>query len=200
MMQPWPRIPVLVLAAGGALRFGDDKLLVEVAGQPLLAWTLEGALDSVPTDHVLVALAPGNEARRELCEVAGVTTLEVPDAEHGMGWTLHAALAACPDDVPGAIVALADDPLALRALPGVLASARRTAERPAAIERDPFLPHPVYLPRALWPPPPTGDEDHGLRDLLLAASTTWIVDDGPRPVDVDVPADVERLRDTLASS
>ena len=200
MMQPWPRIPLLVLAAGGARRFGDDKLLAEVAGQPLLAWTLEAAVDAVPIDHVLVALAPEHDGRRELCDAAGVATLEVADAGRGMGWTLHAALAACPDDVPGAIVVLADDPVALRALPGVLATARHHPERQVAVRRDPFLPHPVYLPRAAWPAPPRHDDDHGLRDLLLDDQVTWIGDDGPHPVDVDVPADVERLRAALGAS
>jgi CTP:molybdopterin cytidylyltransferase MocA len=102
--------------------------------------------------------------------------------------------------VPGAEIALADDPLALRALLGVLAAARRNPERLVAVERDPFLPHPVYLPRAAWPAPPTCDDDHGLRRLLDDDSTTWIVDDGVHPVDVDVPEDVERLRAALAAS
>lgn len=200
-MQPWPRIPVLVLAAGGALRFGDDKLLAEVAGQPLLAWTLEAALDAVPNDHVLVALGIGQEARADLCEAAGAPTLVVDHADRGMGWTLHAALAACPEDVPGAIVVLADDPLALRALPGVLATARRTPGHPAAVRRDPFLPHPVYLPRATWPGPPRWDDDHGLRPLLDDDATRWVDDPSPvHPVDVDEPADIDRLRAALAAS
>jgi molybdenum cofactor cytidylyltransferase len=198
MSMPIP-IPVLVLAAGGSTRFGQDKLLADVAGQPLLAWTLEIALDVVPADHLLVATAQEHDARRELCEVAGVATLIVADAERGMGWTLQDCLAACPDDVPGATIVLADDPLALRALPGVLATARRDPERPVAVERDPFLPHPVYLPRASWPAPPSGDDDHGLR-RLLDDSTAWVVDDGPHPIDVDVPADVERLRAALSAS
>lgn len=196
-MNVRPPIPVLVLAAGAAERFGADKLLAEVAGQPLLAWTLELALDVVAADHLLVATAADHHARRDLCEVAGVARIVVEDADRGMGWTLHDCLLACPGDVPGAIVVLADDPLTLRALPGVLATARRDPDRIVAVERDPFLPHPVYLPRALWPGPPRGDDDHGLRSLL-DQSTNWVVDDGEHPVDVDVPADVERLRAALA--
>lgn len=198
MSMPLP-IPVLVLAAGASTRFGEDKLLAEVAGQPLLAWTLEAALDVVPADHLLVATAPGHDARRELCEVAGVATLVVADAERGMGWTLRDCLDACPADVPGAIVVLADDPLTLAALPGVLATARRDPGRIAAVRRDPFLPHPVYLPRASWPAPPSGDDDHGLRGLL-DDSVRWIEDDGPHPVDVDVPADIDRLRAAMAGA
>jgi molybdenum cofactor cytidylyltransferase len=189
-------IPVLVLAAGSSTRFGEDKLLAQVGGQPLLAWTLETALDVVPADHLLVATAPQHDTRRELCDIAGVATLVVADAERGMGWTLQDCLDACPDDAPGAIVVLADDPMTLRALPGVLAAARRDPGRIAAVQRDPFLPHPVYLPRGAWPAPPSGDDDHGLR-RLLDESTCWIEDDGEHPVDVDLPGDIERLRAAL---
>lgn len=199
MMRASVPIPVLILAAGSSTRFGDDKLLADIAGQPLLAWTLEAALDVVPADHLLVATAPAHGARRALCDVAGVATIVVPDAELGMGWTLHDSLQACPGEVPGAIVALADDPLTLRMLPMVLAAARRDPERTAAVHRDPFLPHPVYLPRSAWPGRPSAEEDHGLR-RLLDDSTRWVEDGGVHPVDVDVPADLERLRAALATS
>jgi CTP:molybdopterin cytidylyltransferase MocA len=186
-------IPVLLLAAGGSARFGADKLLASIAGQPLLAWSLEAVIEAVPRDHVLVLLGPDQLQRRELCDAADVTTHEVDTAPRGMRWTLQAGLAACPPDVPGAVLTLADDPLALDALPGVLATARRDPERAVAVQRDPFLPHPVYLPRATWPSSPAGDEDHGLRWMLDGLDVAWVEDDGPHPIDVDVPGDVERL-------
>jgi molybdenum cofactor cytidylyltransferase len=186
-------IPILLLAAGSAERFGADKLLAEVGGQPLLAWSLEAALESVPRDHLLVLLGPDQDGRHDLCASADVATHLVDTAGRGMRWTLQAGLAACPDDVPGAVVALADDPLALDALPGVLATARRMPDRAVAVRREPFLPHPVYLPRAAWPAPPTSDEDHGLRALLDDLDVTWVEDTGPHPIDVDAPDDIERL-------
>lgn len=193
-------IPVIVLAAGASTRFGDDKLLATVCGQPLLAWTLEVAIDSVPIDHVLVIVDDPRGARAELCEQAGVATLVAPDATRGMRWSMHEGLTGCPPGVPGAVIILADDPLAARALPGVLATARRTPTRPAAVRRDPFVPHPVYLPRAIWPARPSSDEDHGLRDLLMDDDCTWIDDPGVAPVDVDTPADVDRLVEALSAS
>jgi molybdenum cofactor cytidylyltransferase len=190
-------IPVLVLAAGSSERFGADKLLAQVGGQPLLAWTLEAALDAVPRDHLLVILGPDHRERRELCEAADVATLGASDAARGMRWSLQAALEACPGDVPGAVVTLADDPLALDALPGVLATARRDPERAVAVQRDPFLPHPVYLPRADWPAPPRNDDDHGLRSVLDAADVAWVQDTGPHPLDIDTIDDVDRLAQLL---
>lgn len=201
MSWPPPAVPVLVLAAGSAARFGADKLLVEVAGQPLLAWTLEGVLDAVEADHALVVLGPDAGARASLCEAAGVATVVAADAARGMRWSMAEGLEACPPVVPGAIVVLADDPLTLRALPGVLSTARRAPDRPAAVRRDPFLPHPVYLPREAWPQRPEGDADHGLRDLLEdGRAVTWIDDEGPHPVDVDVASDVQLLESALSAS
>lgn len=197
--SPVVPIPVLVLAAGGSRRFGSDKLLATVARQPLLAWTLEAVVDVVPTDHVLVVLGRGQEARAALCDGASVPTLLARHAADGMRWSLQEGLDACPEAVPGAVVVLADDPVAVRCLPGVLAAARGDLGAPAAVRREPFLPHPVYLPRACWPAPPSSDADHGLRELLAHDHTRWIDDDGPRPVDVDVPDDVARLEAVLSA-
>lgn len=185
-------LPVLLLAAGGSRRFGADKLLAPIAGQPLLAWTVELVLDAVPADEVLVVVGPEDAARQALLEVAGVASRTAPDAARGMAWSLDAGLQACPAAAPGAIVLLADDPLAARALPQVRAAALRQPRRMVAMRRDPFLPHPVYLPRTTWPAPPCVDCDHGLRDLL-GSGTTWLDDPGVHPVDVDTPDDVESL-------
>lgn len=197
MSDPVPY--VVVLAAGGSRRFGpDDKLLTPISGRPLLAWTLDAVLDVTPPAQVLVVLAPQEPVRQELCAAEQVRTVEAADHHRGMRWSMHAGLQAVPPDAPGAAILLGDDPLAARALPAVLEAASTRPDRIVAVRRDPFLPHPVYLPRATWPAPPAGDEDHGLRDLL-AGDVTWLDDDGPHPVDVDVPADAARLAELLAS-
>jgi len=192
-------IPVLILAAGVASRFGSDKLLAEVAGQPLLAWTIEAVLECVQQDHAVVLLAAREDMKADLCENAGMPTHVVDHADRGMAWTLRGGLTACPPDVPGAIVVLADDPMAIAALPGVLATARRSPTRIVAVRRDPFVPHPVYLPRADWPTGPIDHGDRGLRDLLND-DCLWIDDEGPVPVDVDTPEDASTLERLLRGS
>ena len=191
-------IPVLLLAAGASTRFGDDKLLAPLGGQPLLTWVFEALQDVVPIDHVLVVTGPTNAARRDLCELAGFATIVADDAARGMRWSLHAGLAACPPTVPGAVVVLGDDPLTIRALPGVLATARADLDRIVAVRRTPVVPHPVYLPRRSWPAPPKTDDDTGLRDLLGDESVCWIDGDDVAPIDVDEPADLARLARLLA--
>lgn len=190
-------VPLVLLAAGAARRFGSDKLLAPLDGRPLLAAALARAARVVDPAATTVAIGPGQRRREVVAKVARAHVLVVPDAVRGMGWTLHAALRSLPRDAPGALVALADDPLALDALGAVHAAACAAPERSVAVHRDPFLPHPVYLPRAVWPSAPEEDDDSGLRELLDHESTTWVPDDGPRPVDVDRPDDLPRLRSAL---
>lgn len=190
---PPQAIPVLLLAAGGSTRFGGDKLLAELGGQPLLTWVFETLGDVVEIDHVLVVTGPAHDARRELCELAGFASLVADDAARGMRWTLRAGLDACPPEAPGAIVVLADDPLTIRALPGVLATARQELDRIVAVRREPFVPHPVYVPRAMWPVRSGGDDDTGLRELLDGSGVAWVDGDDIAPIDVDTPDDLVAL-------
>jgi 2-C-methyl-D-erythritol 4-phosphate cytidylyltransferase / 2-C-methyl-D-erythritol 2,4-cyclodiphosphate synthase len=65
---PEPPIPadVIVVAAGHSTRMaGQDKLLAQIGGRPLLAWTLE-ALDRVPgVERIVVVTAPERVAEFE---------------------------------------------------------------------------------------------------------------------------------------
>lgn len=187
-------LTLVVLAAGAARRFGSDKLLAPADGRPLLAATLGRAASSIDPERTIVAIGPDQRRRGVVAKVAGAEVLVVPDAGRGMRWTLHAALAAVPADASGALVALADDPLALDALDGVVTAARSAPDRVVAVRRSPFLPHPVYLPRSAFPPEPVGEDDEGLRALVDAPGTAWVEDHGPRPVDVDEPADLALVR------
>lgn len=187
-------LPLVVLAAGAASRFGSDKLLAPVEGRPLLATTLARAARVVDPELITVAVGADHRRREVVAKLARAQVVVVPDAARGMRWTLQAALASLPLEAVGALVALADDPLALDALATVRHTATAAPRTVVAVRRSPFLPHPVYLPRSVWPPAPTDDDDTGLRALLDPDSTTWIDDDGARPIDVDEPADLVRLR------
>lgn len=190
--------PVIVLAAGSASRFGSDKLLAEAAGRSILRWTLDTVLASADSGSVLVVTGPPHEARRRACGEAGVAAIVAGDAARGMRWSLDAGLRAVDPSCGGAVVVLGDDPLAARALADVLAAATEDPHRAVAVRRTPFVPHPVYLPRACWPPPPRRDEDHGLRELL-GPSCRWLVHAGVAPRDVDEPTDLAALAAALSA-
>lgn len=97
----------LLLAAGAGTRFGGDKLLAPLNGQPLVLHTL--AYLAPATDVVLAVVRPGDAALHATLARAGVQLLECPDAHLGMGHSL--AWGACHAPA-GAhlLVALADVP------------------------------------------------------------------------------------------
>lgn len=188
------RIAVIVLAAGTSERFGTlDKLATPVAGRSLLAWTLDACTDArIGSVDRLVVIGHGSAGATRIADAHRWRTAFAHDASRGMGASLRAGLAAAEADVAGAVVVLGDDPLAARRLPEVLDAALGAPERVVAVRRSPFLPHPVYLPRAAWPAPDAPITDHGLRDEL-GGDVAWIEDSGPHPVDVDTQDDVGRL-------
>ena len=189
------RIALIVLAAGTSERFGAlDKLAAPIAGRPLLSVTLDACADDAiaPADR-LVVIGPGSAVATRIAESHSWRTTFAHDAPRGMGASLRAGLSATDAQVDGAVIVLGDDPLAARLLPAVVAAAHAAPTATIAIRRSPFLPHPVYLPRASWPAGDAPITDHGLRDELAGDAVTWIDDPGPHPVDVDTPDDVARL-------
>ncbi|NUH65461.1 nucleotidyltransferase family protein [Sulfitobacter sp. S0837] len=101
-------LPVILLAAGASARMrGQDKLLEDVDGQPLLRRQARLARGVGP---VLVALPPAPHPRYTALSGLDITALPVPDAAEGMGASLRTAFAALPPRTPAAMVMLADMP------------------------------------------------------------------------------------------
>ncbi|OZB13387.1 MAG: hypothetical protein B7X55_13005, partial [Rhodobacterales bacterium 34-62-10] len=99
---------ILILAAGASSRMrGGDKLLEEVAGQPLLRVMLERAL-AVAQGPVVCTL-PGPDHPRSSC-LAGlsVTSVFVLDAAEGMVASIRGGVTALPQGW-GAVMILPAD-------------------------------------------------------------------------------------------
>jgi molybdenum cofactor cytidylyltransferase len=103
--------------------------------------------------------------------------------------SLHAGVAAVDHDAPGVCIVLADDPLAALALPDVLRAASTAPSSLAAVARTPPVPHPVYVPRAMFDVMPVAG-DRGLGALLRERPVDWLHVDAPEPIDVDLPEHV----------
>ena len=67
------RVGAIILAAGGSRRMGGgDKLLAELAGRPVLAWTLAAFAECGEVDEVVVAASAVNRAAvADVCRAAG---------------------------------------------------------------------------------------------------------------------------------
>jgi molybdenum cofactor cytidylyltransferase len=103
------KIAALVLAAGRSRRMGaDNKLLVDLEGQPLLARTLSTLAASAATPLVVVT-GHDADAVGEVARAAGARVVHNPDHQAGMSTSIRAGLAAL-DEVDGVLIALGDMP------------------------------------------------------------------------------------------
>ncbi|MEM6422396.1 MAG: NTP transferase domain-containing protein, partial [Pseudomonadota bacterium] len=165
-----PRITALLLAAGSSRRMGArDKLIEDVAGQPMIAATAR-ALAASGADEVLVVLRPGDAARRAaLSGVEGLRVIENPRSEAGMGTSLAYAIRAVPAEADGALIALADMPDLTAADHDRLMAAFDPAEGREivrALGADGTPGHPVLFGRRFFEPLSLLEGDEGARGLL----------------------------------
>ena len=110
----------VVLAAGSSRRMGEDKLLMDIDGKPMLECVVSNILSAV-SGRVAVVLRPGAERARALLEGMGdqrLMVVENPEPERGMKSSLACGLDALMKD-PGEgtsgpelfLIALSDQPL-----------------------------------------------------------------------------------------
>src|SRR5580693_4925546 len=102
----------IVLAAGASTRMGDNKLLFDLEGEPVVRRAVRRALDA-GLDPVITVL--GHEAervRRELDGLAPRRRIVVnPDFARGINGSLKTGIAALPATAAAVVVMLADMPL-----------------------------------------------------------------------------------------
>jgi molybdenum cofactor cytidylyltransferase len=187
-----------VLAAGRSSRMGNNKLLVELAGKPLVRHAVEAVLASPARPVVVVT---GNEAERVRAALAGcdVTFVHNPAFASGMASSLRAGIAAVPE-AAGALVCLGDMPRVTAAHLGALRDAYRAANDEGAIvvptcERK--RGNPVLWGRRRFAEIATLDGDVGARALIdrYPDSVRWLaIDDPAILVDVDTPEALASLQ------
>ncbi|WP_171207633.1 MULTISPECIES: NTP transferase domain-containing protein [unclassified Ruegeria] len=101
-------IPIILLAAGRSSRMrGEDKLMQQVDGIPLLRRTAQRALTVGP---VIAALPPQPHPRYAALDGLDVQTVEIPNAAEGMNASLRGALEHVGPDAPAVMILLADLP------------------------------------------------------------------------------------------
>lgn len=185
-----------ILAAGSATRMGTPKLLERFAGTTLLERALAAAAP-YPTVVVVAPALVGHVPARD-----GLTVVVNAEPERGMAHSLRLAERAAGMPSSALAVLLADTPLVDAALVERILAARGNADVAYPV-RDGTPGHPVVFgprPRAALAGLPDGDT---LRDLRADPSFSRVAVpeafDEPY-LDVDVPADYERIRARLETS
>jgi CTP:molybdopterin cytidylyltransferase MocA len=185
----------LVLAAGAGRRFGAQKLLHPVDGEPLLRRTLR-SLAAARLDALLVVL--GSDAGRvgEALAGLGLRCVLADRWAQGMSASLAAGLDALPASADAVLVVMGDQPGIGAAVVNPLVDAWQAGGVPIVAPRwrDGWGP-PVLFARSLFDELRAVRGDRGGRGVVERdpARVAFVAMEGTMPVDVDLPGDVARL-------
>jgi molybdenum cofactor cytidylyltransferase len=187
----------VVLAAGGASRFGSPKQLAELDGRPLLQHAVDAMLAVPALDPVVVVLGAEAERVRAAVDFGSARPVVCERWADGMAASLRRGVEAVGDR-DWVLVALGDQP---RVTPEVIAAVAAEAEgAPAEVAAvrasyDGRPGHPVALGRDMLARLATLSGDQGARDLLDGPDVrTFEASRLSDPADVDTPEELEALR------
>lgn len=191
-------IAALLLAAGASRRFGEgrQKLVQELNGLPVVRWSADSLL-AAPVDDVIVVVGSNDGPVREALKGCALRFVRTPAADEGMASSVAVGVAALSPETQAVLIALGDEPLAGRApIERVVA---RYKEGGAAVVAPTFRGvrgHPVLFDRSMFPELLALTGDRGARGVAdREPGRLALVDlDLPKPIDIDTPADLARLR------
>lgn len=167
-------VAALVLAAGASRRFGSDKRLHPLDGQPMLARTL--ATYRQVLDDVGVVIRPGEPAIAALVRTAACRPIEAADAAAGLSRSLAAGVAALRH-ADGLLVGLGDMPFVapatLRALVTAMTQNATRVVRPCYSGVNG---NPVGFPPSSYDALTRLTGDTGARELLAKSAGVLAVD------------------------
>jgi molybdenum cofactor cytidylyltransferase len=183
------KVAALLLAAGKSSRFGANKLLHLLDGQPIALRSAVSLKSAFPS--AVAVVSPGSPVQA-LLEQAGLHTVVSEHAEQGMGESLKTGIATTRD-ADAWVVALADMPF-IR--PATHLAIERALRRGAAIAAPAWLGergHPVGLAARFRNDLLALAGDAGARFILKshAGEIQLIEVDDPGVLkDIDTPADL----------
>ena len=187
----------VVLAAGGASRFGGAKQLAELDGRPLLEHAI-GSIVAVPAiERVVVVLGARAEEIRAGVDFGAADVVVSDDWATGQSASLKTGIAAIAGDAQAAVITLGDMP---RVTPQVIAAFADLAAEHGSSARaravyDGVPGHPVVLGSDYFDAVAGIEGDIGARELLRSIGVFKIECSALcDAVDVDTPADLEGLR------
>jgi molybdenum cofactor cytidylyltransferase len=190
------KVAGVILAAGGSVRMGQPKVLLDWNGKPLIWHAVHKAYQAA-LDPVMVVLGAVVQPVVNEIREFDVTIIENPKWENGQSTSLISGILALPGDVEAAIVILADQPF----IPVELLECEkdqflnhRAALVAPRIEAHPSTP--VLFARKYFEELTTSIRgDQGGRTLLSKYPVTWL-DDYPVNLfeDIDTISDYQNLR------
>jgi molybdenum cofactor cytidylyltransferase len=185
----------VVLAAGSATRFGATKQLAELDTRPLVTHVVDAALAARADVVVVVVGHDGDRVAAAAAEAGPVMVVANPDHLAGQSTSLRTGIAAAQRAAAEvAVVLLADEPdVSVAAIDAVISAVADGAPAARAGYEDGPA-HPVAFARRTFEALLEVAGDRGARDLLADLGVNEVPVAGPRPGDLDTPADLEARR------
>ena len=192
-------VAAIVLAAGRSARYGSNKLLLPLEGEPIVRATVRIVLGSRVNEVVVVL---GRDAREVSGALAGLGVREVvnPDFASGMSSSLRAGVRSLPPGAGAAVIVLADQPtLRSDAIDAIIQSWRSSGSSIVAPRFNGERGHPVLFDRRMFGELLAVSGDRGARDLIASdpARVELVELTSSPPLDVDTPEDYRRLLENL---
>lgn len=186
----------ILLAAGSATRMGQNKLLVELGGEPLVRRAARAALEA-GLDPLLVVV--GHEAGRVRGVLTGLPCRFVENAgwRGGQSTSVSVGVAAVPAGAEAAVVLLADMPFVdAGSIRDVVARWRETGAPLVSCRYGEVPAPPTLYTRPLLPELQGGDGEGRGREVVRRhrQSAAWVDQPAAALADVDFPEDLERVR------
>jgi CTP:molybdopterin cytidylyltransferase MocA len=189
----------VLLAAGGARRFGSQKLVAPWRGAPLVRHAAASLASA--TDRLIVVVGSEAAPVRAALGDTPARVVENPAWRDGIAGSLACGVRAAGTSEPAAeaiVVALGDQPgLDAALVRRVIARWRETGLPIVSARYDGVGAHPVLFAVDLFAELLALRGDAGARALIARAPgrVTYVDAAAPMPRDVDVPADVAALDD-----
>lgn len=191
--RPFGSLGCVIMASGQGRRFGSNKLLAEVGGEPMIQRVLD-ASEGIFTRRVVVTR---HEAVAELCESRGIQTVlhDLPDRND----TVRLGMEAVGEDLEGCVFCPGDQPLLTRESLEVMALCR--GEKILRLSKGGRAGAPVYFPRWCFGELKTLPQGKGGNVLIKKYPDrtenlpAW---EEQELWDVDTPQDLERIKKELS--
>lgn len=184
----------LLLAAGGARRFGSQKLVAPLGGTPIVRHAADALRAGV--DELVVVVGSDAAVVREALAGLDARFVENADWAAGLSTSLRAGIQAVRDQADAVVIVLGDQPGLEPALVRSVIAMWRASRQPIVATRyRGTRGHPVLLDCALFVEASQISGDVGARMLMDRdpSRLAYVDVDQPAPRDVDRPADLEAL-------
>ncbi len=188
----------LLLAAGGARRFGSQKLVATLDDAPLVRHAALALAQEM--DELIVVV--GSEAAAVTRALEGIDARIVENDEwaRGLSTSIRRGVQAARPETAAIIIALGDEPRVDTTVTRALISTWRETARPIVVARYVGeIGHPVLFDASVFSELLSLDGDRGARGMIQRSPdrVAYVDMTTAPPLDVDEPNDLRRLADGI---